>query len=121
LMISVLSLFAMLLSFFPLWFIPQHIWVRCTSNPIRIFVAAVYPLNLITTFLCVLPAFVLALLLLHRITWPILSRLLSPLKRFKIVTNRKALLTIGSLCATFAFGLARVGAKDLLERLDKLL
>jgi hypothetical protein len=121
LMISILSLFAMLLSFFPLWFIPQRISGRYTPNPIRTFIGAVYPLNLITTFLCALPAFLLALLLLHRIAWPILSRLLSPLKRFKIVTNRKALVTIGSLCATFAFGLARVGAKDLLEKLDKLL
>jgi hypothetical protein len=52
-------------------------------------------MNLPTLFVSLLPAALLGVVLLDRLVWPLLSRLISPFSRFKLVTNRKALITIG--------------------------
>lgn len=71
--------------------------------------------NFTTALLCLIPAVMLIFLLLHKFMWPVLSRLISPLHRFKIVTNRKALVSVGSLCLTFALNIAQVGIKEILK------
>jgi hypothetical protein len=50
-------------------------------------------------------AFVLCLLavLLDRIVWPIIARLVYPFVQFKIVKNRKLMATVGLICFSVAF------------------
>jgi hypothetical protein len=71
--------------------------------------------NFTTALLCLIPAIILALLLLHKLLWPFLSRMLSPFSRYKIITNKKALLAIGTVAMTIAFNLEHVGWKFLLD------
>lgn len=67
---------------------------------------------------CLLPLAVVVFVLLHWLLWPLLSRLISPFSRYKIITNRKTLIAIGCLCMTFAFNLEHVGAKEVLKLLS---
>jgi hypothetical protein len=50
-------------------------------------------------------AFMLTLLvvLLHRMFWPIIERLLYPMARYRIVRNHKAMATLGAACVVVAF------------------
>jgi len=66
--------------------------------------------------------FLLTLLfvLLHRIMWPILSRLFYPLARHGIFRNRKVLLRVGIACLLFVLPLHSV-AKSFFEWLAKAL
>jgi len=87
----------------------------------QIFVVSLYSifLNIMTAVYCLLPVFALLFILLHRLAWPLLSRLLYPLSRFTLFTNRKALLAIGGLALTVAFNLEDVGLRKVLELIQK--
>jgi hypothetical protein len=41
--------------------------------------------------------------LLHRLFWPIISRLFYPMARYKVVRNHKAMAALGGICVVFAF------------------
>jgi hypothetical protein len=72
-------------------------------------------LNLSTTLYCFIPMISLAVVLVHRVTWPILSRAIYPFCRHRFLVNRKVLLAVGSICFTFAFDIEQVGARGLLK------
>ncbi len=73
--------------------------------------------NITTSVFCLIPLFMLLFVLAHKLVWPSLSRVIYPLCRYKIVTNKKALKTVGVLCITYAFNLSPVGWKDILHLL----
>ena len=66
-------------------------------------------------------AFILCLIavLLDKIIWPIIARLVYPLIQFKVVHNRKLMATIGLLCLPVAFPklIAWVGPLEKLAHL----
>jgi hypothetical protein len=72
-------------------------------------------LNVPTAAAGLLPMIVLIFLLAHRITWPLLGRAIYSLCKFKIISNRKALVACGSLALTYAFDVSPVGFKDILK------
>jgi hypothetical protein len=72
-------------------------------------------LNLSTFFICLIPAAMLVVVLSHKLLWPVLSRLLYPVASRKVITNRKALVPVGSLCLLYAMNVAQVGVKDVLK------
>jgi len=86
-----------------------------------IFFAIIPPLNLAvllnvaTALYCVIPLIMLAIVLLHKLLWPILNRLIYPLCRYKAISNKKAIVTISSLCALYAFGIEHIGLKEVLK------
>ena len=52
----------------------------------------------------------LIFVLLHRITWPILSRLFYPLARYEVVRNPKIMFRMGTACLLLALPLMHEGA-----------
>jgi hypothetical protein len=74
--------------------------------------------NFMTGVLCVIPAFMLLFLLLHKVIWPLLSRAIYSLYRNNVIANRKVLISVGCLCLTFALNIEQVGAKELLKLLS---
>ena len=70
-------------------------------------------LNLSTVLYCIVPFLFLLMILLHRVSWPLLSRLLYPIASRRLVTNKKALIAIGSLAVAFAF-IGHVSLKEIL-------
>ena len=66
--------------------------------------------------------FLLALIfvLLHRVIWPILSRLLYPLARYEVVRNPKIMLRVGTACLLLSLPLMHEGAvKNFIKWLAK--
>jgi hypothetical protein len=76
-------------------------------------------LNVTNVFYCALLMCVFVLLLLHKAIWPVLSRMIYPISRYKLLLNRKVMVSSGCLALTFAFNVERVGFKQLLELLSK--
>jgi hypothetical protein len=74
-------------------------------------------LNLSSSILCLVPLFLLLVVLVHRLLWPTLSRLLYPVASRKLITNRKVLISIGSLAILYALGIEEVGIKALVNLL----
>jgi hypothetical protein len=73
--------------------------------------ALLVSLNVVTMVYCLIPVVLLAVVLLNKVLWPLASRMLYPLSRYKIVTNRKVLIAIGSLLLILAIhpaALARI-------------
>jgi len=113
LIMGTLLVFAILVTFGPL-----RLWratYGLTAFAWLILGFEIASLNLTTALFCSVPVIFLAGILLHWCLWPIISRVIYPLSRHKIVTNRKVLLSIGTLCLIFAFRLEHVGAKELLK------
>jgi hypothetical protein len=75
-------------------------------------------MNLTTSLMCFIPVTMLVGLVAHKMMWPVLGRLINAFARNKIFTNRKLLVSVGTLCLTFAFNLEHVGAKELLKLLS---
>jgi hypothetical protein len=71
-------------------------------------------LNITTAFLCLIPEVMLIVVLMHKIIWPLLSRLLYPVASRKVITNRKLLVSVGSLCVLYVLNMP-VGIKELLK------
>ena len=72
-------------------------------------------LNTISAVYLSLPFLLLVAILLHRVMWPILARLLYPSSQRRMLVNRKTMLALGCLLMTFAFNLERVGLKAVLK------
>ena len=77
---------------------------------LNVFATAVY---------CLLPALVLMFLLIHRVVWPTLSRVIYPLSRQKVLVNHKIMALVGCTCITIAFNLEEFGAREFLRLFDK--
>lgn len=86
---------------------------NATKRDLFLFTICIF--NVSTALLCVAVAIFLFTALAHKIVWPVLSRLFYPLASKKILTNKKILIPAGTLALTFAFGLERVGAKEILK------
>jgi len=76
-------------------------------------------LNSTTAMYCLIPFLFLAVLFVHKMLWPLLSRLLYPVVSRKVITNRKLLYSIASLSITYAFNLEQVGLKELVKLLPR--
>ncbi len=96
---------------FPSWMIGSTLFGLAVIGP---FVIA----NLTTIIYCLIPDLLLAVLLLHMLLWPTVSRLIYPLTRYRIVSNRKTLIAVGTLCTTFALHVEHVGIKEVLKLLS---
>lgn len=59
-------------------------------------------LNATTAVYCAIPAILLLVVLIHKVIWPGLSRIIYPLCRFRVVTNMYVLCAIGTLFVTLA-------------------
>jgi hypothetical protein len=76
--------------------------------------------NISTALLCLAPLVVLVVVLGHKLIWPTLARIVYPVARHKLVTNRKALCWIGGICLMIAFNLEYVGLKEILKRIGNM-
>ena len=110
------TLFGLVLISFVLTLGPGIAWL---SSPLGDAAEGIFFLNITTGIICLIPAAFLFVVLFHRMIWPILSRLLYPIASRKVVTNRKLMLTIASLCLTYAFNLETIGLKELIKVLPK--
>ena len=72
-------------------------------------------LNVITVWYLLVPALMMVVSLSHQIAWPVLSWVSYPLIRYKVITNRKALIAFGTFAVTFALNLERVGIRNILK------
>ncbi|MGD0325758.1 MAG: hypothetical protein ABSD45_18680 [Terriglobia bacterium] len=83
--------------------ISGHLSVRYGWKLFPEFLMAISVFNVSTAIAAL--AFVLSLLvvLLHRMFWPIIERLLYPAARYKVVRNHKAMATLGAACVVVAF------------------
>jgi hypothetical protein len=75
-------------------------------------------LNATTILYCLAPIFVFIIVIAHKLLWPSLSRVLYPLSRYQVVTNRKVTVPVGTVCLSVAFNLEHIGAKELLKLLS---
>ena len=71
--------------------------------------------NATTTLYCLVPMLVLLVVLLHRISWPTLSRMLYPLSRFNLLLNKKAMVALGSFLSVVAFLPSQVRLEKFLK------
>lgn len=81
----------------------------------QLFVFAFALSNLTTSVMGLLPFALLAIIMLHKLIWPTLRRLLLPVADNKLLYNKKALNGIGALAFTYALNLEQVGVKAFLK------
>jgi hypothetical protein len=72
-------------------------------------------LNVFTGITSCMFLFSLLFVLLHKIFWPILSRLVYPLARHQIIRNRKVMVAVATACFIFAFPLMPAAIKSILQ------
>lgn len=58
-------------------------------------IATSFVLNIVDVVACLAVVAFAALMLFHRFTWPVLERILTPVRRYKLVGIRKPLLKLG--------------------------
>jgi hypothetical protein len=71
-------------------------------------------LNAFTSVVCLTLFATLAVVLLHKIFWPILARLVYPLSRYEVFRNRKLWWTLSVACFAYGFQLTERVEKSLL-------
>jgi hypothetical protein len=76
-------------------------------------------LNISTSLYCLIPALLLVVVLVHRAIWPLMAKAIYPLCRFKIVSNRKALIAIGSVSMITAIHPSALNPEKILDYLFK--
>lgn len=93
------------------------VWLRgdLWLDDLRNLILLLWQLDATTLMACILPIGMLVVVLIHKLLWPLLSRVIYPLTRYKVLSNRKVLIPVGTLCLTFALHLESVGAKELLK------
>jgi hypothetical protein len=85
------------------------------DTPSSMFAFSVAAFNVFTGLACSVFVLVLFVVLLHKLLWPMLSRLVYPLARFRVVHNHKLMASVGTGCLIFAFPLMRPTIKSVLE------
>jgi hypothetical protein len=63
-------------------------------------------------------ALLVLFVVLHRLLWPVLARMISATGRLKLFTNNKILVSIGSLSLTVALNVMGLGTKEILKLLS---
>jgi len=76
---------------------------------------AIFMMNVSTALYCLIPFSLLVFVLVHRATWPVLSRLLFPIARFELVKNRKAMAVLGLICILLGLGLKEATLEAILK------
>jgi hypothetical protein len=76
-------------------------------------------LSFFSALLCFSFAFVMFVVLFHRLVWPTLARFLYPLARYEIVRSRKALAAVGTAALLVAFGFEASALKSIFQLLGK--
>lgn len=71
--------------------------------------------NVITLIYCLIPVITLFAVLCHSAFWPLTSRVVYPLCRYRIFGNRKVLLALGSFCIIFSLNIEHQGVTDILK------
>jgi hypothetical protein len=109
-----LTFFAVAILGLPLYFI-VHAPKGAPDIEVRLVVSLMEMtgLSLSTALLCLLPAFLLFVLLIHRIFWPAVSRVVYPLARYQIVTQRKVLFPLAIICISYGLGITSLFAPML--------
>jgi hypothetical protein len=80
--------------------------------------SSLFLLNVSSVLFTLMPAAVLAFVLLNRLFWPLIARLVYPLGRYAIVSNKAVLKAAGCAGIAIAFNLEKVGwdlLKDMLK------
>lgn len=72
-------------------------------------------LNTTTALYCLIPVIMLLVVLLHRLLWPVLGRLIYPFARYRLLANRKAMASIGGVSLAIALNLEHVGLKEIIQ------
>jgi len=75
--------------------------------------------NFFTALVSLTLSAALAGVLIHRLFWPITSRLIYPAVRYKVIGNRKFLWTAGIACFVYSFQLTDVVGKTFLGLIPK--
>jgi hypothetical protein len=91
------------------------------SGPISVmrdFAQSLGYFNCANVAMCLVPGLMFLFVLLHRVLWPTLSRLFYPVASRNVITNSKVLVSVGTLCLTFAFNLEHVGLQQFLKLLS---
>jgi hypothetical protein len=70
--------------------------------------------NMSTILYCCVPLIMALVVILHRMIWPAVAKGVYPLCQFKIVTNRKALIAVGSVCVIAAIHPSALNLEKLL-------
>ncbi len=91
-------------------------WPPSSSEAVVMFAL----LNVFTGLTACTFLFVLLFVLLHKVLWPVLSRLSYPLSRYQIIRNHKVLTGIATICYIFAFPLLPDTLKSLLKMAGEL-
>jgi hypothetical protein len=71
--------------------------------------------NAITLIYCLIPVTTLFVVLCHSAFWPLTSRVVYPLCRYRIFGNRKVLFALGSFCFIFALNIEHQSVTDILK------
>jgi hypothetical protein len=82
---------------------------------LQLFILCIILGNVTTSIMCLLPLALLVVILLHRMIWPMLKRLLYPLAAQAVVTNKKVLVPIFSLAFAYALKPQSIGLSDILK------
>ncbi len=85
-----------------------HLMAKTDNKPTGPSMFAIYVavFNACTGLACCLFIFLLLFLLLHKSIWPMFSRLLYPLARYRVILRHGLMASMGSLCILFAVPLA---------------
>jgi hypothetical protein len=75
--------------------------------------------NIFSAILAFSFSLTLIAVLLHRLTWPSLGRLIYPFARYEFVRNRKFLATFGSVCIMFSFQFQASSLSGFVQMLGK--
>jgi hypothetical protein len=84
-------------------------------NEVSVGASIVMWFNVSTALLCLAILAVLTVVLMHKLIWPTLARPIYSAARYRLITNRKALVSIGGLCLAIAFNLKKVGLGEILK------
>jgi hypothetical protein len=85
------------------------------TSPEISFLAQLFTFNVATACLCLVPVVMLGVVLIHKLLWPFLSRLLYPVASRRVMTNRKVLIAIGMSGLAIALNFEDFGWKFLID------
>jgi hypothetical protein len=75
-------------------------------------------LNFATLLYCMVPIAGVLFVVLHRVLWPLFARMIYATGRIKLFTNKKLLVSVGSLSLAVALKLTTLGMKEILKLLS---
>jgi len=89
------------------------------ASALAVFYLWLAVVNVFTGLASFLFSIVLVFVLIHKVLWPTISRLIYPLARFEIVRNHTLMASVGTACLTFASPLMWSPIKNILNWVAK--